>query len=861
VRTRLALLLVAGMASAARAEGKAAIDVDGDGVADEVALEANGSLTVTSGKTKKVIGFKALAGSGIGRGRLQVRRYEKRVVLAAVGDREAAALEWKAGRLVDVWQGSVGPEGPDGESTLYVEVGPYGLVRYHARAGVTRCDGKTAYLYPEVYDFKTRRFWPATSSVPRMPDGAPVLKASRTPPPGAKPNASALDFRVLGASSQLGAGGAGDLVAPTEVEDGKADTAWVEGLRGPGKGEFLTARASLSDGKVRAIRLVPGHPGSAKMFADFNRPKRIGILVGKERAFVAELEDPVKAGGAPGDPYWIVLPEPVVSDCVSVVLIDSYAGRIGSGNTAIAELAVLTEMDLTGGGVEGLAARVAAGGRAGEQAAGLLARVGAPAEQALLAEAQKPGASAEALVRIRRVLAEIPAGAGELARGLAAPGAHPADVTDFTRALAAIGRPAVDPLVEVMNDRRALEEGRARAAQALGGIGDAAAEKALIAAAGSGPRPVRRAIALSLGERPASSVDAVLEAATLAQGESPAREADLWIAVGRLGGRNAPEQSYETAMKIVARLGSARGYELRARLIEALAACRMRNDFVVKALAAELASPMPVTPERSGRRDEAERVALRRIAAAALGRVAGPPAREALAAATADPDPGVREAAADAIAAQPSNIAQAAVDPALARVLAHDDWARVRRAAANALGTRCRDAAPAASLRGAIRADPDVEVRRSALSALATCRARGVVALFLELAAERGQPVGVRSHAAHLLGGLGDHSATARMAAMLGRERERAFSDAGAIQVAAALAYALGALGDPAGGPALMAAAEESSAFPEIQAAAATGLGALCPPGAGALLRKLAGSAQHQVSTAARAAARRCRAR
>ncbi len=99
------------------------------------------------------------------------------------------------------------------------------------------------------------------------------------------------------------------------------------------------------------------------------------------------------------------------------------------------------------------------------------------------------------------------------------------------------------------------------------------------------------------------------------------------------------------------------------------------------------------------------------------------------------------------------------------------------------------------------------------------------------------------------------------MAAMLGRERERAFSDADAIEVAAALAYALGGLGDPAGGPALMAAADESSAFPEIQAAAATGLGALCPPGAGALLRKLAGTAQHQVSTAARAAARRCRAR
>src|SRR6185503_20568825 len=111
---------------------------------------------------------------------------------------------------------------------------------------------------------------------------------------------------------------------------------------------------------------------------------------------------------------------------------------------------------------------------------------------------------------------------------------------------------------------------------------------------------------------------------------------------------------------------------------------------------------------------------------------------------------------------------------ALGQLLAHDSWSRVRRAAANALGTRCRDAGPAAALRSAIGADRDVEVRRASLSALATCHARGVVTLFLALAGDRGQPVGVRTHAVQLLGGLGDRSATAAMATMLGRERERA---------------------------------------------------------------------------------------
>ena len=862
MRLCLAVILLASVAASARAEDRKTIDVDGDGTADQVALERNGSLTVTSGKTKKVIGFKALAGSGMGRGRLQVSRHEKHVVVAAVGLREAVALEWRGGKLVDVWQGSIGPEGPDGESTLYVEAGPHGLIRYHGRAGVTRCDGQTAYLYPEVYDFKTRRFWPATSSLPRIPDGAPILRATRTAPPGMSAGAAPLDFRVLGASSQMGARGAGDLVAPAEVEDGKPETAWVEGLRGAGKGEFLTARASLSDGRVRAIRIVPGHAASGKTLADFNRPKRVGLLVGSKKAFVVELDDPVKAGGGPGEPWWIVLPEPVAGDCVSLVLIDAWPGRTGGGFTAISELAVLTELDLTGGGLDGMAAQVAEGGRTGEQAARLLARVGVPAEQALLKEAQKPGASGEALLRIRRVLAEIPAGAAELARGLAAPDAHPADVDRFTRALAAIGRPSVDALVEVLGDRGGAAEGRARAAAALGAVSDPSALKALLAAAGGGPRPVRRAISLALAGRKAALAP-VMQAAKAASDESAAREADLWRAVGRLATSSASDAAGEAARAMVGRLESARGYELRARLIEALGASRMTGGEVVGALARELAPPMPVTPERSGRREETERIALRRLAVDALGRLPSPASRQALAGATRDPDPGVREAAAEAIAARPKSVvgSETAVDPALAGLLASDRWARVRRAAATALGTRCKETGPADALRAAIRTDADVEVRRDSLAALASCRARGVVRLFLEVGADRDQPVGVRTQAVKLLGGLGDRSVTGALTAALGRERERAFSDADGIQVSVALAYALGVLGDPAAGPALMTAAAESSAFPEIQAAAATSLGGLCPPGAADLLRRLSGTAQHQVSMAARAAARRCRAR
>ena len=67
---------------------------------------------------------------------------------------------------------------------------------------------------------------------------------------------------------------------------------------------------------------------------------------------------------------------------------------------------------------------------------------------------------------------------------------------------------------------------------------------------------------------------------------------------------------------------------------------------------------------------------------------------------------------------------------------------------------------------------------------------------------------------------------------------------------------------------ALLSAAEESSAFPELQGAAAAALGELCPAMPPAqrqraitILGSLAGSGQHQTATPARAALPRCRTR
>ena len=908
-------------------------DLDRDGARDELRVERDGSLAVVSGRTGRVLAWKPIsgaAGAGAERGEIQVATGAAvggRVVIVAIaiapgagGRADALAAEWRAGGLRELWRGAVGPQGADGESTLYIEAGRHGLLRYAGRAGVARCDGKTAHLYAEKFDFAGAGRFRAVDEVPRIPSDAPELVASRAAPAGVAAGARPLDFRVLAASSQLGAG-AGDLVAPTEIDDQDPTTAWVEGRGGFGRGEFVTARASMDGGMVRAIRLVPGHAASARSFAEFNRLKRVGLLVGRDRAYrVVFAKDPAR-GGSPADPYWIKLPEPVAADCVSLVVVEVYAGQgaRGAGRTAISELAVLTAMDLAPGGAAAeLARAVAAGGRDGEQAARVLARLGPGAEAAVVAEARRPGAPAAAALRLRRVLADLPGGAAELARGLAAARLHPADAERFARALVAIGAPSAAALAEVVGDEKADAAGRSRAAQVLAGIGDQAALRALAGAAGRGPRDLRRAVAHAIGARPAGELDQVVALARAADKDGGAREADLWRAVGLMTrARGGGEARGRAAAAIGQRLTGASGYELRYRLIEA--AGGLDEPALVDAVAAELGRRPPVagSPEAAsaagataggakaagasskaagagganasaagpnaavtsskaggpnasaagpnasaasaGTRVQRESLALvqaaalRRVAAEALGRSGLPAAGAALVRAARDPDPGVREAAVEALGER----ARPEGDAALTGQLAGDSWARVRRASAIALGTTCRRPAAAGALRRAALRDADVQVRRASLSSLVNCRAPGAIRFLLAIAADRRAPAELRTHAMRLIGGSGDRAAARPLAALASAELERAFSDESAITPAASSVHALGELGDPAATPVLLHAAE-AVAFPEIQAAAATALGRVCPASALPVLRELARSSQHQVAAPARASLRRC---
>ncbi|ACY14512.1 HEAT repeat domain-containing protein [Haliangium ochraceum] len=848
----------------------AALDIDGDGARDRVWVTAEGVVHVARARgpawhTRLADGPGAALALDAQLDASPAHGGRRVLVLRVRFERgaRALALAWQSGALRELWQGPVGPQGADAEYALRVEATPRGLLRYQTRSDVVRCDGRPAYLHPQAWDYRSGRFR-AVYNQPRVPADAPVLRASSEPPAGAAAG-SRTSFRSRSASTQAGAGHAGALAAPRELDDRDPATAWREGLGGDGRGEFVTSTTIDPDAALAVIGLIPGDAASPERFRRANRVRRAGLLVGEGRAFWLEIpSDPARSGQPVDTVYWARLPEPVPARCVTLVLERVYpgsaAGAARTGETAIAELYLLTTLDLAdGGGEAALVERVLAGGDEGRSAARLLARRGAAAVAAVRAALDGDGdgdaLTAEQRLRLRLVLSDVrdPAVAEELVAGLASPAASEAERADFERALRALGGDAVAALASLLGDDAAAESARASAAATLGDIAAPAAGDALLAAAGHGPATLRRGVARALGQRPdagpALAARLVDEAARAeAEGEI-GRAADLWRALGVWARRAQPAARADAVAALTARLGSAAEYELAYRLFAA--AGPLSETGLTSALRAAL-SALPA--------DSAHSDALRRIAAAALAENASGEAHAALLGLLGDRDPGVRRAAADALARRDD--ADGDSDRALVRVLAADAWPGIRHLAAAALGTRCGAGGPVAdALDRAVDDDAATEVRRGALAALVHCRAPGIGARLLAVAGEREQPTEVRLRAINLMSEVladdGDAALTAGLLSLFRSLREQAWSDERALRLAAAAAVVLGGTGEPAAVDALLAAARDP-AFPELQSAAITGLGHTCPAQARPIFESAADSVQRTVLIAAREALRRC---
>ncbi|HTR52358.1 MAG TPA: HEAT repeat domain-containing protein [Kofleriaceae bacterium] len=814
---------VLAVASAAHAAPVAtlATDVDGDGATDHISVDGDGLVRVET----------AAGGAGtVALGRTIARA----TVTAAVArgtptivvdtDDEAFVIERAGGTWTLARREPIGGVGLDHDYSIWIDATPAGLVRYQARPGIRRCDGKPTYLFAEGWNPATKRFQKLSTIDPLVPDGAPVIAAHPDPAPAAPP----ILFQARAASHEAGASDAGALGVPAELDDGKLDTAWREDfVNSAGEGQFFTFEARADGAKAAQLRVVAGPRGT-------NRPHRLAI-VAAEGAWHVELPD-----DATGAAYVADLPAPIAG-CVTVVLESTYGPA--KGTTAIAELEVYAEGERAGGGEAMLAAAVAAGNGAAS-ASQELARRGAAGVAAIDAEL---GKTTDAAARRRLVRALVGArdasAAPVLAHAVTQRWVDGNDELDAIETLGALG--AHGELHELARASELPLAARLAAVRAL-----ASSPELALDLAGGGRRELRHAV---IEVATGAAMTALLAAAQQATTANAA--GDLWRAVTRRA-HVTPADRPAALAAMLAALPAATDYERRYRLIDGIAAI---GDAPALATLAAALRGMPKSPELA---------AFEQVIAHAIAANPRPEAFDLLAALVRDDDPGVRLAALDGLAgfeggtAGPWHVAPGpdAIDGMFATSLATDTWPELRRRAAQALGSRCTRIGAARALEASVARDPDLDVRGDALAALVQCAAPGAAGLLARVWDDAKAPLPLRQRAVDLAVALGDRELAITLVAKLASWRGAALDSANALALAQNAAYALGQLAPP-GAAAALEAGLDDSAYPEIVAASATGLGLLgraCPASIKPRLRELARSDEQQIAIAAGRAAAVC---
>jgi hypothetical protein len=729
-------------------------------------------------------------------------------ILVTVDGREAIGFE-KHGAWKQTFRVPIGPANEDGDYGLAVALLPNGIHRYQTRPGLHRCDGKPALFFAEGWN--GTKFVRLASIATEVDPGAAEIAAT----PGAPaPSSPPLLFHASIASREPGAGDVASLIGPSELDDGNAATAWIDA--GNASGQFFTfdARVAANATELVVVAASKGKPAPPTELA----------IVGTNRAFRATLP-----ALAPGAAATIALPQPIAG-CVSVVI-------ESPGPAAFAELDVYADGERGGGGEAMLAQTIATGANGVNAAERALATRGAAAVTALEAELARANDSNAKARLVHALIASTDPSAGP-ALATAAREIKLRD-EDLAALLDALGKHGeLQTLAELAAMHDLGEPARIAAVTAIAAApGDHAA--LLVPLAGNGPRALRRAVIDALAAVP---VDTLVAAATAERAS-----ADLWRAVTRRGHAVAAERAAALAAELAA-LPAATEYERRYRLVDGIAT--LGDGAALAQLAAAL--------HAIG--DGAEHAALAQVAAHGLASAPRVDALPIIIELARDPDPGVRLTALSAFVGDAWQGNDNAIDAALATALASDTWPEVRRHAAEVLGNRCARSGPARALAASVGRDPELDVRDGALVALVQCKAPGTAALLAMVWDDTKLPVPLRQRAVDLAADLGDVALGAKLVGKLASWRGAAIESADALALAQSAAYAIGRLAPPGAADALLAALADS-AYPEIVAAAASGLGLLgpaCPRQALSQLRALSQNEEQQIALAAKRAMAQC---
>jgi hypothetical protein len=810
-------------------------DLDGNGTPGSIEIDATGTLRITQSRTV------ALPVSGpVEAAHLDfVRPHGQPLILVELTTAtasEAVIVELgRNGRWEVAQRFPIGGVGLDKDYAINVDATPEGIYSYQVRGDIRRCDGKPTYLFPQGY-VPGQKIFARVVPPSAVDETAKALQARVDSTTAAAP----LIYRARVASTQPGAADAGSLTIPAELDDGRLDTAWREELGTDGHGQFFTFEPRVGDVAATQLRIVPGAQASDADLKAHNRVRGFAIATA-QGSWLVELPDAGTA--ALRTAYVVDLPTPVTG-CVSVVLLSTYPSK--GNQTTIPELEVFAEGERSGGG-DPMLAHVIAGGKTGVTAATeALAKRGAIGVAAIDAELAKT-TDAGARRRLIKALVKIPdpASAALLARAAAEGWVGEQDLIDVIGALARNGQ--AQELHDLAATGGVALEARVAAAKGLAPTGTAL--PLLVDLAGHGPRELRSAVL----DRLAGAPVAMLSQAALAQSLSAAA-GDLWRAVTKRARASIDERA--TAMAAMrAALPSADDYERRYRLIDGLATY---GDAAALQAIEALLRGLPAGGQAS---------ALRQVAIHAVGSA---PRLESIGLVidfARDPDPGVRLAVlgvlegAEADPAGPwhTSAGPDGIDRVIITALSTDTWPEVRRRAATALGGRCQRTGPAKALEDAVARDRTLEVRGDALTALVQCHAAGAAELLSRTWDNGKLPVALRAHAVDLAVALEDPRLGVRLVERFATWRGASLESAEALALAQSAAAAIGRMRAAGAAQALLPALDDT-AFPEIVAAAALGLGALgpaCPPAAATKLALLARGGE-QFAIAARIAARQC---
>ena len=738
-----------------------------------------------------------------------------------------------------IWWDEAGALDVDGETAQQIVVTEKGIEQFQTAARLHRCDGVPAQLFRRAWDFASRRFRPEP---PALPGAAPLaIKAHRGDArmPAGKP-VGGFHFHVVSSSAGVN-GDVRRLSTPAAVSDDDPSTVWAADSR-DGRGEFFTARSSAGFA-ITGLKILPGDTRSAQTFAAAARPRRLTLLFGRgaDQSIDVDLAEDSDGGARRfRQPFWIPLPKPIGSSCLTVMVREVTSGRAA---TAIADMAVMTEIDGPQA-VDRLVADLAAGTSCETRRPLLVSIGGSALDKVTTALASSPAGSGRACL-IETVAALMPAPsatnsqpvAPALASALAAAlvAATPDEEKIIFQLLARLQEPPLSAIAALLADEKRAEPDRLRAAHALGLLAQPEARRALLAAVGKGSPALRAGLReTAAGSKPplAQAVqDALTQLAVSAQGQ----RADLLFVLAAAATRE-PEQVNAAIEVLHATLGGKASFEEQARAIQGFG--MIRNAAATASLVAF--------------RAHASDSVLRFFATRELAGISDPEAGLALRAALRDNDPRAREAAALALGQRHDK----SIAPEIIEAAKQEPWPFVRRAEVTALGDLCVPEGNKLLLR-AYQKDGE-DIRMAALIGLAHCRDRRASALLVHVLGRLPESADMRSLAARLLADMNDPRTTARMAAVLKRLQTESQSDLSLEGTATETVMALAAIG----GKDSVAAAVGLLADPRpsLQKAGVQALGKLCDPGQGAAaLRTATQNKDESVSVAASLATEHCR--